>query len=310
VGALSCNDCDGAQQTSLTLYTMGTGGSPLVYRMTRRGIGAGQNGAQEFQGPWSAVTRGADAIARIEPYGDARQSFLRVNADALLLMDGAEKPLPTQQNNTLLRDSGVTAAQLEPPRALFTGTLRRDAERLLLTPCNGGKERRVLDVSPESVITAAITDIRFDHVTESGMHFEAFGRVEGDEIYVDRLNRAGTEMRCLQRQLRFQAVGNEPFWSVVSGNDGARFTRLGEADLNAPPLTLSWSWPGGRRDRAEGRLTWETESSVVATMLSPKICRDTMADAVFGFTAVVEIKQPPPETRFHGCAFLGSEYLP
>jgi uncharacterized membrane protein len=45
-------------------------------------------------------------------------------------------------------------------------------------------------------------------------------------------------------------------------------------------------------------------------MIAPKLCRDTMADAVYGFTAVVRVERPAPVAEFTGCGFLGSESLP
>jgi uncharacterized membrane protein len=79
--------------------------------------------------------------------------------------------------------------------------------------------------------------------------------------------------------------------------------------LSAPPLPLSWRWPSGRPDRAEARLALSTESSALTAVLSPKPCRDSMADAVYGFTATVQIFRPAPAT-LQGCAYLGSAPLP
>lgn len=309
VGTLPCADCSGIR-TTLTLYSMGAAGPPLFYRMTATYLGtADGDRTEERLGPWLRVRAGEEERARIEPHDDAaRQSFRRVSADALVLLDRAERPIATPHDLRLERSDAVSSAGLEAPRTLFRGTLTREADRLLLAPCSGGRVLRVHDVSPEVIITAAITDIGFDRL--EGLYLEAFGRLHEGELLIERLNRAGTEMACPNEVEGFRAQGNEPGWSLVSNRSAVRFTTQDGVTLSAPPLPLSWRWPGGRMDRAEARLATSTEGSALTAVFTPRICRDTMADAVYGFTATVQVLRPAPAAEFAGCAFLGGEALP
>jgi uncharacterized membrane protein/uncharacterized lipoprotein NlpE involved in copper resistance len=309
VGILSCADCTGIR-TTLTLYAMGEGGEPLVYRMTATYLGTPEGDrTEERLGPWTRVGSGASERVRIEPHDDARrQSFRRAGPDTLVLLDRDERPIATAHDLSLRRDQAAAAARLESPRTLFRGTLTREADRLLLAPCGGGRTLRVRDVSPEVIITAAITDIGFDE--RDSLYLEAFGSLQGGELWIDRLNRAGVEMGCPQDAIGFVAQGNEPGWSLASDRTAVRFTTQDGVTLSTPPLPLSWRWPGGRPDRAEAVLVSATEGSALEAVLTPKICLDTMADAVFGFTAAVRRTRPEPLTEFEGCAFLGSESLP
>ena len=309
VGTLPCADCKGIR-TALTLYTMGDGGRPCVYRMTLTYLGTPDGDrTEERLGPWSRVGSGAGAVVRVEPWDDARrQSFRRAAADRLLLLDREERPIDSRQDLGLVRDAAAPVGRLEPPRTLFRGTLSREADRLLLAPCGGGRTVRVHDVSPEVIITAAMSDIGFDRV--DSLYLEAWGRVQDGELLIDRLNRAGVEMGCPREPVGFQAQGNAPGWSLVSSRSGVTFTRQDGPTLSSPPLPLSWRWPGERPDRAEALLTTSTEGSALAAVLTPRICRDTVADAVYGFTAVVRLARPAPATEFTGCAYLGSEPLP
>jgi uncharacterized membrane protein len=309
VGTLSCADCAGIR-TTLTLYSIGHDDLPLVYRMTATYLGTKDGDrTEERLGPWLRVDTGDEAVVRLEPWDDSRrQGFRRAGVDRLVLLDRDGKHIDTRQDSSLVRDAAAPAARLEPPRTLFRGTLSREADRLLLAPCGGGKTVRVHDVSSEVIITAAITDIGFDR--SGSVHLEAWGRMRDGELMIDRLNRAGVEMGCPEEPVGFQARGNEPGWSLVSRRSGVTFTRQDGAILNAPPLPLSWRWPGGRPDRAEARLATSTEGSALTAVLTPRICRDTMADAVYGFTAVVHVARPAPATEFTGCAFLGSESPP
>ena len=309
VGTLPCADCAGIR-TALTLYTMGEGGEPLVYRMTATYLGTPEGDrTEERLGPWARVAGGASERVRLEPHDDARrQSFRRVAPGILVLLDREERPIASAHDPTLRRHQGAMAPPLEPPRSLFRGTLTREADRLLLEPCGGGRTLRVHDVSPEVIITASITDIGFDE--RDSLYLEAYGSLRDGELWIDRLNRAGVEMGCPQDAIGFRALGHEPGWSLASDRTAVRFTTQDGFSLNAPPLPLSWRWPGGRPDRAEAVLVTATESSAFEVVLAPRICRDTMAVAVFGFTATLRVSRPEPSSDFEGCAFLGSESLP
>jgi uncharacterized membrane protein/uncharacterized lipoprotein NlpE involved in copper resistance len=309
VGTLPCADCAGIR-TALTLYAMGEGGEPLVYRMTATYLGTPEGDrTEERLGPWARVGSGASERVRIEPHDDARrQSFRRAGSETLVLLDREERPIAASHDLGLRRDAAAQVPRLEQPRTLFRGTLTRDEDRLLLAPCGGGRPLRVQDVSPEVIITAAITDIGFDE--RDSLYLEAWGSLRDGELWIDRLNRAGIEMGCPRDAIGFRAQGNEPGWSLASDRTAVRFTTQDGVSLNAPPLPLSWRWPGGRPDRAEAVLVTATESSAFEAVLAPRICRDTMADAVFGFTATVRVSRPEPSTGFEGCAFLGSESLP
>lgn len=308
VGTLPCADCSGIH-TTLTLYTMGEGGVPLVYRMSATYLGTAEGDrTEERLGPWARLGAGADALVRVEPYSDERRkSFRREGADRLVLLDRHERPIDTQQNLALERDASSPAARLSAPRTLFRGTLVREAGALVLRPCSGGNGMGVRDVSPASVITAAITDLGFDR--HGRTHLEAWGTLRNGELLIDRLNRAGPGLECAQGAVGFRAQGGTPAWSLESGRNGVRLEQADGDVFTTPLLPLSWRWPGGRPDRAEAALDATTESGTLRARLLPKVCRDTAAAAVYGFTARVTIVRPAQVTEVEGCAYLGNEPL-
>ena len=309
VGTLPCSDCAGVRAV-LTLYAMGSGGQPLAYRMTVTYLGTRDaDRSEERLGPWSRLNEGTPQRIRIEPFDETlRQTFMRVDADTLALLDRDERPIVTGDDFRLVRQTTTPNVRPDVPRTLFRGMLARDGERLMFTPCGQGKTVRVHDVSPEVVITAALTDIGFDRLGQ--MYLEVYGRVRDGALMIDRLNRAGTEMGCPKAPFGMRAQGNEPGWQLDSGPKGVILTRQDGTRLNAPPIPLSWRWSQGRPDRPEATLTFATESAQLRAVLTPKICRDTMADAVYGLTARVQVTRPSPPMTFSGCAFLGSEALP
>lgn len=312
VGTLPCAACSGIR-TALTLYSMGEGGMPLLYRMTLTYQGATEGDrTEERLGPWARLGVGADALVRLEPYSDEnRKSFQRSDADRLVLLDREERPIDTQQSLALARDASTPAARLSVPRMLFRGTLVREAGALVLMPCGGGNAVGVRDVSPESMITAAITDLGFDR--HGRIYLEAWGTLRDGGLLIDRLNRAGPGLACPRGAVGFRAQGSAPAWSLESDRSAVRLERadgeaFGEA-LNAPPLPLSWRWPGGRPDRAEASLDATTESGTLRARLLPRVCRDPVAGAVYGFTARVTVVRPAETVELEGCAYLGTEPL-
>jgi uncharacterized membrane protein len=130
------------------------------------------------------------------------------------------------------------------------------------------------------------------------------------KIWIERLNRAGIEMRCDNTDIGLRAQGNEPGWRVQSDSKAVRLVRQGQPDLLAPPGVLAWHWTQSAQHRPEGVLQVQTESAAYRLRLTPRQCRDTMADAVYGMTASLVVQRPEPAMTYTGCAYLGSERMP
>lgn len=305
---LPCADCAGIA-TELTLYRDASG-QPARYRLRSTYLGT-RDGDRRFDtlGHWRELT--APARVRLDAQDDiTRRSLLRVDADTLELLDRHEQKIASGHDHRLRRDPAQAAPPLiDVPRTLFRGTLRRAGAAWLLTRCDAPQPHAVRDVSPESMITAVLTDLGFDE--RDGFYIEAFGRVVDDVIQFERLNRAGREMGCpspAAAALQWQAQGNEPFWSLRSTAERLVFAQPGR-DLAVPPVPLTWRWRDGRADRAQGFINAQTEATKLAVVLSPGICRDTMADAAYGFRAEVDL-QTAARMRLTGCVYLGREPLP
>jgi uncharacterized membrane protein len=223
------------------------------------------------------------------------------------MLDRSEQRVASKLDYKLLlaAPDARTPADLAP-RQLYAGTLTARADQWWLAPCGGGPAVRLRDVSPEVVISAVLADLGFGKRVQS-IYLEAFGRpYEQGQVLIDRLNRAGIEMGCPDARPLWQAQGNEPFWTLRGTTANTTLTRLGLPTLTVPPAQFSWEWRRGRADRAEVLINVRTERSWLAARFTPRICRDTMADAAFGWTAEMKLDGKP----YAGCAFLGTESLP
>lgn len=314
VGTLPCADCEGIR-TELTLYRAGRAPAGFFLRETYLGKPQGAN-LFESIGPWQDVeSRGAPVagrLVRVDPYQpQERRSFVRVGTSTLELLDREERPIASRANLRLELSPALAPPEAEPARVMFAGMLRSaDAAGLQLLRCADGAMQRVIDVSPESMVTAVLTDIGLDRRGE--MYVEAFGRVVDGVAMIERLNRAGAEMRCPQAGAgpRWQAQGNEPFWALRADAQRTSFLQPGEAAIAHPSIDLTWRWRGGRRDHARAYLHSQTEGSRFEAELTPGICRDTMADAAYGYRAQVTLTDARTRRTFSGCAYLGAGTAP
>jgi uncharacterized membrane protein len=313
-GTLPCADCDGIR-TELTLYR--AGGAPAGFLLRETYLGRPQ-GANVFEsaGPWQEVgshgSGGSGRIVRVDPYQpQGRRNFLRVGASALELLDRDERPIASRADLRLELSPTAALPEAEPARVLLAGMLRAaDAAGLQLRRCADGAMQRVIDVSPENMVTAVLTDLGLDRRGE--MYVEVFGRVVDGVAMFERLNRGGAEMRCPEAGagLRWQAQGNEPFWALRADAERTSFLQPGEAPVAHPSIDLTWRWRGGRPDQARAYLYSQTEGSRFEAELTPGICRDTMADAAYGYRAQVTVADRRSRRTFSGCAYLGAGTAP
>jgi len=315
VGTLPCADCEGIR-TELLLYRDAASGAPAHFLLRRTYLGKPQGEAVfESMGPWQDVGAGSAAAGRrvrVDPYQpNERLSFVRGGPAILELLDRNERRIKTRANLKLQLATSAAPAEPVPARVLLAGTLRSAGPQgLQLQPCGSSGTQRVIDVSPESVVTAVLTDLGLDR--RGALYVEAFGRIVDGTAQIERLNRAGAEMRCPEAAagVRWQAQGNEPFWALRAEADRIAFKRPGERPIAHPATDPTWRWRGGRPDRAVAHLRSQTESGRIEAMLEPRVCRDTMAGAAFGYRAEVTVSSASARRTFRGCAFLGAGTTP
>lgn len=96
----------------------------------------------------------------------------------------------------------------------------------------------------------------------------------------------------------FHARGNEPFWSLKVGRDGATLSRPDEDDV-------TWDAPPQPEPSPAGAFTYSLAQGArtVQLVLEPEPCNDSMSGAYFHFTARVAIDG---ET-LRGCAREGAQ---
>ena len=192
--------------------------------------------------------------------------------------------------------SAPHAEQVKPvdtaPRLAY-GQMMKQGDKLVFSPCRDRSYAMMEDVSPDREVTRALNSVGL----ESGkkLYVELVAVVDGGMIRASGLNQARTEGRCQQpggKEESWRAAGNEPGWLLAVGNEVVALKRLGEADLRLP-FTPPRSEGGVTRLEAAG------EGNRLAVVFDKRLCHDTMADSVFGWTATVNLNGQ----TLKGCAW-------
>lgn len=109
--------------------------------------------------------------------------------------------------------------------------------------------------------------------------------VDGGMIRASGLNQARTDGRCQEpggKEESWRAAGSEPGWLLAVGEEVVALLRPGAADLRLP-CRVSGNEGGATR------LESAVEGKRLAVALEKWMCRDPVADSVFGWTATVNV---------------------
>lgn len=176
---------------------------------------------------------------------------------------------------------------------LAYGQMMKQGDKLVFAPCRDRSYVMVEDISSGGTVTRALDEVGLGAGRK--LYVELVGIVEGGALKASGLNLARTEGRCQQpggKDEAWRAGGNEPGWALAVGSEVVVLKRLGEQDIHVParPVTV---------DNGVARFEAQTEATRLKFRFEQKLCRDTMADAVFGWTAIVEVNG----RTLKGCAW-------
>jgi putative lipoprotein len=176
---------------------------------------------------------------------------------------------------------------------IASGLLMKQGDKLVFAPCRDRSYSMVDDISPERTVTKALDSVGL--AAGKKLYVELMAVVDGGMLRASGLNLARTEGRCQQQggnEESWRASGNEPGWLLAVGPEVVVLKRLGQPDVNVPGTPIV-------RDGGVVRFESRTEASRLKARFENKVCNDTMADAVFGWTATLEINGQ----TLKGCAW-------
>ena len=176
---------------------------------------------------------------------------------------------------------------------IASGLLMKQGDKLVFAPCRDRSYAMVDDISPERMVTRALDSVGL--AAGKKLYVELMAVLDGGMLRASGLNLARAEGRCQQpggNVESWRASGNEPGWLLAVGPEVVVLKRLGQPDANVPPTPIV-------REGGVVRFEVQTEASRLKARFENKVCNDTMADAVFGWTAMVEINGQ----TLKGCAW-------
>ena len=190
-----------------------------------------------------------------------------------------------------LQAQGSKPADSTPKIA--SGLLMKQGGKLVFAPCRDRSYAMVDDISPEGMVTAALDSIGL--AAGKKLYVELMAVVDGGMVRASGLNLARSEGRCQQpggNVESWRAAGNEPSWLLAVGPEVVVLKRLDLPDVNFPATPIT-------SDQGVTRFEARTGAARLAARFEHKVCRDTMADAVYGWTASVEVNGQ----ALKGCAW-------
>jgi putative lipoprotein len=174
-----------------------------------------------------------------------------------------------------------------------SGLMMKQGGKLVFAPCRDRSYAMVDDISPDGMVTKALDSVGL--AAGKKLYVELMAVVDGGMLRASGLNLARAEGRCQQpggNEESWRASGNEPGWLLAIGPEVVVLKRLGQPDVNVPGAPTV-------RDGVVVRFEARTGATRLKARFENKVCHDTMADAVFGWTATVEINGQ----TLKGCAW-------
>ena len=175
------------------------------------------------------------------------------------------------------------AKTVDNPPKLAYGQMMKQGDKLVFAPCRDRSYLMVEDVSGDGAVLRGLDQVGLS--AGKKLYVELLATAEGSTLKAAGLNFAHTEGRCQQpggSDESWRATGNEPGWMLAIGAEQIVLKRLGQADLLLPYVAPERSGRGVHLEATAGQQR-------LALRFEPGLCRDTMADAVFGWTARVEV---------------------
>jgi putative lipoprotein len=170
------------------------------------------------------------------------------------------------------------------PKLAF-GQMMKSGDKLVFAPCRDRSYATFEDISNGQQVTKALNLVGLD--TGKKLYVEVIGILENSLLKASEINMARAEGRCQlpggQEEV-WRAAGNEPGWALVASpaNEMVMLKRQGKPDISVPYAAF-------KTEAGVAQFEASKDNQKLAVRFEHKQCRDTMADAVYGWTATVSL---------------------
>jgi putative lipoprotein len=170
------------------------------------------------------------------------------------------------------------------PKLAF-GQMMKHGDKLVFAPCRDRSYATFEDVSNGQQVTKALNLVGLE--TGKKLYVEVLGILENSLLKASEINMARSEGRCQlpggQEEV-WRAAGNEPGWALVASpaNEMVMLKRQGKPDISVPYAAF-------KTEAGVAQFEASKDNQKLAVRFDHKQCRDTMADAIYGWTATVNL---------------------
>lgn len=198
---------------------------------------------------------------------------------------------------SLLASTAANAEEAKPvdniPKLAF-GQMVQQGDKLVFAPCRDRSYTFLEDVSSDGRVLQALNQVGLS--AGKKIYVEVLGVLEGGFLKASQINLAKTNGRCQLpggAEEQWRASGNEPGWILAVGTEAVQMKPLDKPELalmQPPPVKLEKGVASFQGAKGDQKLSFRFEQ---------KLCHDSMADAVFGWTASVQLNGQ----TYKGCAW-------
>lgn len=208
---------------------------------------------------------------------------------ALFLSLGVHAGTPSERTEA---EPAPVAAPPAKPKLAY-GQMIQQGDKRLFSPCRDRSYLFLEDVSSDGSVIKALDGVGL--AAGKPIYVELLAVAEGSTLKVSALNQAVAGGRCQQpggMDEDWRAAGNAPGWLLAVGREHLVIKRHGKADRIVPV-------PDAHRAEAQVDYRHAGSDGALQVRFSRAVCRDTVANAVFGWRADLEIDGQ----TLQGCAW-------
>lgn len=176
---------------------------------------------------------------------------------------------------------------------LAYGLMMKQGDKVLFAPCRDRSYANFEDVSSDHSVTRLLDEMGLS--SGKRLYVELLGVLDNGTLKASDFNMVRVEGRCQMpggKEESWRAAGNDPAWALAAGGEYVQLQRYGKPEVALPYAEFKAEGKVRRYDAAQG-------GNKLAVRLEQSLCRDTEANAVFAWTAAVDVNGQP----LKGCAW-------
>jgi putative lipoprotein len=180
----------------------------------------------------------------------------------------------------------------ETPKLAF-GLMMKHGDKVLFAPCRDRSYASFEDVSADRGVSKVLNEMGLE--AGQRLYVELLGVLENDTLKASSFNMVRVEGRCQMpggKEESWAAAGNDPAWAMAAGGEYVQLLRHGQPAVVLPYSEFKQTGNVSRYDGAK-------DGNTLSVRFEHTLCRDTAANAVFAWTASVDLNGQ----ALKGCAW-------